>query len=117
MTSLMLDQVRSRSAGWLASARQKLFTKSDLRVERMSSKTAFMRASAETSSSVQSFTVAIVKPLKSDATMSWYSACLQDNGACTHRSTDRSLGQEVAKVLNCPRYTGGLGEAARSLSF
>src|SRR5579875_2241114 len=55
----MEDQVRSRRAGWLARARQKLLTKSERRVERMSSKTACTRGSPATSSSVQSFTVAI----------------------------------------------------------
>src|ERR1700755_914658 len=57
MTCLMLDQVRSRSSGWVARARQKLLTKSDFRVARMSSKMASMRGLVETSASVQSFTV------------------------------------------------------------
>src|SRR5580698_6557106 len=59
MTCLMLDHVRSRSSGWLARARQKLLTKSDFRVVRMSSKMALMRGSVETSASVQSFTLGI----------------------------------------------------------
>src|SRR5271154_3679791 len=67
MTCLMLDQVRSRRSGWLARARQKLLTKSDFRVARMSSKTAWMRGVAETSGSVQSFIVGIVLVLSNAA--------------------------------------------------
>src|SRR5262249_21618196 len=58
ITSLTLSQVRRRVFGSCASARQKLLTKSDCRVLRMSSKTA--RASGESSLSESSFTVAMV---------------------------------------------------------
>src|SRR4029078_1895819 len=53
----MLSQVRRSVFGSCASARQKLLTKSDFRTLRISSKTA--RASAESSSSESSFTVAM----------------------------------------------------------
>jgi hypothetical protein len=57
MTCLMLAQVRSRRSGWLARARQKLLTKLDLRVARMSSKTDWRRGLAEISASASSFAV------------------------------------------------------------
>src|SRR6478735_222593 len=61
ITSLTLSQVRRSVFGSCASARQKLLTKSDCRVLRMSSKTA--RASLESSSSESSFTVAMASSL------------------------------------------------------
>src|SRR5271170_527840 len=67
MTCLMLDQVRSRRSGWLARARQKLLTKSDFRVARMSSKTVWIRGLAETSASVRNFCVGIVLVLLNTA--------------------------------------------------
>jgi hypothetical protein len=60
ITCLTLAQVRSRRSGWLARARQKLLMKSDFRVTRMLSKTAWRRGLAEISASVRSFCVGMV---------------------------------------------------------
>src|SRR3984957_20697011 len=63
MTAFRLFQVRSRISGWLAMPRQKLLTKSDFRVARISSKTALTFGCASASASVQSLTVAILASL------------------------------------------------------
>src|ERR1700722_6382305 len=63
MTAFRLFQVRSRISGWLAMPRQKLLTKSDFRVARISSKTALTFGCASASASVQSLTVAMLASL------------------------------------------------------
>src|SRR6185312_7304956 len=67
----MLSQVRRRVFGSCASARQKLLTKSDCRVLRISANTA--RASGESSSSESSFTVAMALPqvVAAPAVIAW----------------------------------------------
>src|ERR1700733_1578306 len=63
ITAFSVFQVRSRISGWLARPRQKLLTKSDFRVARISSNTALTFGCASASASVQSLTVAILASL------------------------------------------------------
>src|ERR1700728_1840712 len=64
MTAFSVFQVRSRTSGWLARPRQKLLTKSDFRVARISSKTALTFGCASASVSVQSLTMAILASVR-----------------------------------------------------
>src|SRR4051812_25856522 len=62
ITTFTWSHVRFSKAGSLASPRQKLLTKSDLRVARMSSNTAFATGIFSTSASLRSFVAAMAFP-------------------------------------------------------